>query len=75
MGFQAPTAYEKFTAVQSALLSYNRPLLLACVFVASFLLVFLLSKRNVLMSLSASLGAVFILAAYYIVMFVSVIRY
>lgn len=75
MGIQAPTAYDKFLAIQSALLSYNRPLILTCVFAIIFLLMLLLSKRNILLSFLTSFAIVFILALYYVITSVSRLRY
>lgn len=75
MGIQAPTSQGTFVALQTALFSYNRPVILVLIFLGGFFSALILSKKNIILSITVSLIVVFIVALYFIVSYTSTIRY
>jgi len=78
MGIQAPTTQDQITIAYSALISYNRPIILLSVFLASFIISYVVlkkSSRRILFSVLIA-GAITVLTAmYFILTMFSNIRY
>lgn len=78
MGFQAPGPYEHWVAVQTALLSYNRPLILifafGIVFVLALLILGKLAKK-IIWSFLLALMVTFAVGLYFVLTHLSRIRY
>lgn len=83
MGIQAPTTQDILAAILTALLSYNRPVILFIIFILSLITTLVitlwLTKKKVLISLVISLivssGATFLTALYFVITYIGKIRY
>jgi len=75
MGIQAPGANEYPTATLTALLSYNRPYLLIGIFMLVFVITYLLSKKNLSLSLIFAATVTSIVAFYIVINYSSNLRF
>jgi hypothetical protein len=75
MGIQAPSGNQSSIMVMSALTSYNRPLIIALIFLATLVTTYFLSKKNISVSIVVSSVLVILIALYFIFSFTSAVRY
>jgi hypothetical protein len=75
MGIQAPTMSDYINAMITGLISFNKPLILLGVFIASFLVFYLISKKRFLMSLIFSFVVTVAIAAYFAIGFANRLVY
>lgn len=71
MGIQAPGVNEYLAAFLTALLNYNRPLILIAVFVLVFIATYLSLKKNLLISLIISVVVALTIAFYFVITYSS----
>jgi len=74
MGIKAPTNSDYMVAVFTSLVSYNRPVILFAVFVISFIVVYFLTKKAII-SLIISICLTFVTASYFVISYLSALRY
>lgn len=75
MGFQSPTGNDYLVLALTALISYNRPLILLVVFVLSFAISYYLSKKKVPLSLLISVSVTLLVGLIFIFYSFSQIRW
>ncbi|OGM03398.1 hypothetical protein A2715_02820 [Candidatus Woesebacteria bacterium RIFCSPHIGHO2_01_FULL_39_32] len=75
MGIQAPTRSQEMQLILSSLVSYNRPVYLLLTFAVSFVVVYFLSKKNILWAILGAILITSLEAFYFATTFVSNVRY
>lgn len=75
MEIQVPGAGEYQAALLTALLSYNRPLILSAIFVLVLIATYSLSKKDLLISLIVSAIATLAIAFYFVITYFSNLRF
>ena len=75
MDIQAPARSDFEILSLSALASYNRPLILALIFLATLVITYFLSKKNIAVSIVVSFVVVILIGLYFVFSFTSAVRY
>ena len=74
MGIKVPTNSDYIVAVFTSLASYNHPLILFAVFFISFIVIYFLTQKEII-SLIVSICFTFVTASYFIISYLSALRY